>query len=59
MERTSSPTAGHEADRRLAREYVSPVIDRMEGVAGCRGVRFTRFGRDPQYDRSRTDDLRS
>ncbi|ERH11688.1 MAG: hypothetical protein J07HB67_00696 [halophilic archaeon J07HB67] len=52
VERVSFQTDGHEADERLVREYVLPAMDRLESVDGCRGVRFSRFGRDPRYDRS-------
>jgi hypothetical protein len=51
-ERISFVTAGHEADERLIREYVVPAMDRLEAIDGCRGVRFSRFGRDPRYEQS-------
>lgn len=52
VERVSFVTSGHEADERLIRGYVVPSVDRLEAIDGCRGVRFSRFGRDTRYEKS-------
>lgn len=52
VERISFVTDGHDTDERLIREYVVPALPRLEAVDGCTGVRFSRFGMDPRYDRS-------
>lgn len=49
--RISFVTPDTDAEERLCREYVVPALDRLESIDGCEGVRFTRFGRDPRYDR--------
>ncbi|RDI70100.1 hypothetical protein [Halopelagius longus] len=51
-ERISFVTTGDDADERLIREYVVPAVDRLEAIDDCTGVRFSRFGMDPRYDRS-------
>ena len=52
MERVSLVTSGHDADERLIREYVVPSMDRLDTIKGCDGVRFSRFGMDPRWERS-------
>lgn len=52
VERVSLVTDGHEADEQLIREYVVPSLDRLEAIDGCEGVRFTRFGTDPRWEKS-------
>ena len=52
VERVSFVTSGHDADERLIREYVVPALKQLETIEGCKGVRFSRFGMDPRYDRS-------
>lgn len=52
VERISFVTTGHEADERLIREYVVPSLPRLETIEGCDGVRFSRFGQDPRYEKS-------
>lgn len=52
MQRISLVTEGHEADERLIREYVVPSLDRLDAIEGCNGVRFSRSGMDPRWERS-------
>lgn len=52
VERVSFLTEGHEADEHLIREYIVPSMNRLEGIEGCEGVRFTRFGMDPRWEKS-------
>ena len=52
VERISFVTTGHEADEQLIREYIVPCINRLESIDGCKGVRFSRFGQDPRYEKS-------
>lgn len=52
IERISFVTDGHNADERLIREYIIPSLDRLEEIDGCKGVRFTRFGVDPRWEKS-------
>ena len=49
--RISFVTQDTAAEEELCREYVVPALDRLESIDGCTGVRFTRFGRDPRYER--------
>ncbi|MFB6193449.1 MAG: hypothetical protein ABEI75_00155 [Halobaculum sp.] len=49
--RISLVTGDAAAEERLVRTYVVPALDRLKGVEGCTGVRFSRFGRDPRYER--------
>lgn len=51
-ERIAFITEGADADERLIREYIVPSLARLESIDGCTGVRFSRFGMDPRYDRS-------
>lgn len=52
VERISFVTEGDEADERVIREYIVPSLDRLEAIERCEGVRFTRFGMDPRWERS-------
>lgn len=49
--RISLVTSDAASEERLVAEYVVPAMDRLERVEGCDGVRFSRFGRDPRYER--------
>lgn len=52
VQRISLVTDGHEADETLIREYVVLSLDRPNAINGCEGVRFSRFGIDPRYEKS-------
>ena len=52
VERISFLTSGHDEDERFIRAYLVPSLDRLESIDGCIGVRFSRFGMDPRYDRN-------
>ena len=52
VQRISLVTDGHEADETLIREYVVLSLDRLNAINGCEGVRFSRFGTDPRYEKS-------
>lgn len=52
VQRVSLVTEGHEADERVIRQYVIPALDRLNEVDGCNGVRYSRFGVDPRWEKS-------
>ncbi|MFB6254783.1 MAG: hypothetical protein ABEI06_09240 [Halobacteriaceae archaeon] len=51
-QRISMTTTGHEADETLIREYIVPNLERLQNIEGCDGVRYSRFGMDPRWEKS-------